>query len=303
MACFDSFKYQAKKCVRHSQRAVTLLRAITFRAKPPLARYLYLPPLQMLLAIAAPASEMPTAQSVVDGDKAPVAAVAPQYLSPAHSCVVLLHGLARTEHSMNKMAKALSLAGYFVVNQAYPSRKHPIQHLANVALTQAIAKCGAYPQLHFVTHSMGGILLRYYWQTQPIEKLRRVVMLGPPNRGSQVVDRLRNVPGFRLINGPAGLQLGTDKHSLPLQLGPAQGEVGIIAGSRSINWLLSLYLPNPDDGKVSVANTQLAEMKDHLVVKVSHPFLMRNKHVIAQVIYFLQQGKFKPQLEQRRQEP
>lgn len=217
----------------------------------------------------------------------------PKLVAPEKSCVILLHGLARSEQSMNKIAKALADAGYFVVNVAYPSRQYPIPHLARTTLPPAIAKCDRYKQLHFVTHSMGGILLRYYWQTQPISKLRRVVMLGPPNQGSQVVDRMRRVPGFKLINGPAGLQLGTDSNSIPQQLGPAKGEVGIIAGSRSINLLLSLYLPNPDDGKVSVANTKLAGMQDHLVVKVSHPFLMRNKKVIKQVEYFLQHGEFK----------
>ena len=217
----------------------------------------------------------------------------PAKQSEPEACVILLHGLARTAKSMNKLAAALKQNNYFVVNQGYPSRKYPIEKLAHIALPKALAKCEPHPVLHVVTHSMGAILLRYYLKGQAIDTLQRVVMLGPPNQGSQVVDKLCNVPGFRLLNGPAGLQLGTQTNSIPKQLGPAVGEVGIIAGSRSINWVLSQYLPNPDDGKVSVENTKLVGMKDHLVLKVSHPFLMSNQQAIAQVSYFLQHGKFK----------
>lgn len=82
--------------------------------------------------------------------------------------------------------------------------------------------------------------------------------MAPPNQGSQVVDSLRDVPGFKLINGKAGLQLGTDDKSIPAQLGPVKFELGVIAGSRTVNVLLSQFLPNPDDGKVSVQSTRVA---------------------------------------------
>ena len=98
---------------------------------------------------------------------------------------------------------------------------------------------------------MGGILVRQYLLLNTIENLGHVVMLGPPNKGSQVVDKLYKVPGFKLINGPAGMQLGTGELSVPNILGPANFKVGIIAGTRSINLILSSMLPNPDDGKVS----------------------------------------------------
>lgn len=118
-------------------------------------------------------------------------------------------------------------------------------------------------------------------------------MLGPPNKGSQVVDNLSNVPGYQFINGPAGLQLGTGKESLPNALGAVNYEVGVIAGTKSINLMLSQYLPNPDDGKVSVENTKLEGMKDHLTVPATHTFMMNNKKVIQQVLYFLEHGVFK----------
>jgi len=118
-------------------------------------------------------------------------------------------------------------------------------------------------------------------------------MLGPPNRGSQVVDKFSNVPGYYLINGPAGMQLGTEETSVPNQLGAANFDLGIIAGTRSINLILSSVLPNPDDGKVSVENTKLQGMADHISLPVTHPMMMNSKTVIDQVKYFLKEGRFK----------
>jgi hypothetical protein len=117
-------------------------------------------------------------------------------------------------------------------------------------------------------------------------------MLGPPNKGSEVVDRLKNIPGFEFINGPAGLALGTAKTSVPNSLGAVTYPVGVIAGSSTINPILSQMLPNPDDGKVSVESTKVEGMADHIIVPVSHTFLMRNDNVIKQVKAFLKTGAF-----------
>ncbi len=210
----------------------------------------------------------------------------------AKECVVLLHGLARTNRSMEKLAKALSDSGYYTINDGYPSTSDKIHKLAENAIAKAVTKCPEGATIHFVTHSMGGILVRQYMQLNTIKNIGRVVMLGPPNKGSHVVDRLHDVPGFSLINGPAGLQLGTGELGIPNQLGPANFEVGIIAGTRSINLILSTMLPNPDDGKVSVENTRLEGMSDHILLPVTHSFMMKNKGVISQVIYFLRHGVF-----------
>ena len=211
----------------------------------------------------------------------------------AQECVVLLHGLARGAGSMSKLADALSAKGYAVVNHGYDSTNHPIETLAEMAVPKALAECPAGATVHFVTHSMGGILVRQYLSSASIDKLGRVVMLGPPNQGSEVVDKLRGQALFRWLNGPAGLQLGTDAESVPKQLGPVEFELGVIAGTRSINLLLSTALPNPDDGKVSVASTRVEGMADHLALPVTHPLMMRNSGVIKQVLHFLEQGSFK----------
>lgn len=219
----------------------------------------------------------------------------------ASECVILLHGLARSASAMEKMERALTDAGYFVVNVDYLSRKHPIEILTPMVLPDTLEQCARQEasRIHFVTHSMGGILLRHYLHDQTIEQLGRVVMMGPPNQGSQVVDKLKSVPGFKAFNGPAGIQLGTGETDIPKKLGAVKFELGVIAGTRSINLFLSRYLPNPDDGKVSVENTKVDGMCALVTLPVSHPFLMKNKKVIAQTLSFLQSGTFTGESAQR----
>jgi len=218
--------------------------------------------------------------------------------SPAFSApeaVILLHGLCRTSHSMTKMERALTEAGYRVQNVDYPSRMASIQQLADDAIGKAVAGCqqeGA-AKIDFVTHSLGGILVRSYLSRHSLPPLGRVVMLAPPNQGSEVVDKLGGWRLFKWLNGPAGNELGTDTNSAPNQLGPVNYPVGIIAGDRSINWINSLLLiPGRDDGKVSIERTKLAGMSDHIVIHTAHPFIMKNREAIRQTIQFLRTGAF-----------
>ncbi len=213
----------------------------------------------------------------------------------AADCVVLLHGLARTSGSMDKMQQALNGAGFETANISYPSRKKMIADLASLAIPAGLEACRAkrdIEQIHFVTHSLGGILLRYYLEQNGIDELGRVVMLGPPNQGSEAVEGLGGVPGFDWLNGPAGRQLGKGDNSVPLQLGPADFELGIIAGSRTIDPITSSVLENPDDGRVSVEDTRLDGMDDFVVVEHSHAFMMRMREPIELTIRFLQTGTF-----------
>lgn len=208
--------------------------------------------------------------------------------------IILLHGLARTSRSMNKAAKLLAAYGYYIINVDYPSRSADISILAQKYIAQALKQCDVkgVKKIHFLTHSMGGILLRKFLASQTIDKLGRVVMLAPPNQGSEVVDKLGSWRLFYYLNGPAGLQLGTDNNSVPNQLGPVDFQLGVIAGSKTVNPLLSRLIPDINDGKVSVSRAQVAGMKDFIVMPYSHPFIMQRKAVIEQALHFIQQGCF-----------
>jgi len=211
-----------------------------------------------------------------------------------HEHVILLHGLGRTHWSMLRMARTLAASGYRVSNLRYPSHKRAIEYLATNHLSPTVQACrenGA-DRVHFVTHSLGAILVRYYLAKNKLDELGRVVMLAPPNAGSELADRLADLALFQFAGVPAGQQLGTSEDSLPNRLGPVDYPVGIIAGSRSMNPLLSLFIPGTNDGKVSVDRTRLPGMTDFLVVPYTHTMLMNRYRVIRQTRHFLRQGKF-----------
>ncbi len=207
--------------------------------------------------------------------------------------VVLLHGLARSAGSMHSMADYLQDHGFEVCNIDYPSRHHQIEILAAEFVVPAIQDCFATGSINFVTHSLGGIIVRQLAAEHDQINIGRVVMLAPPNQGSEVVDKLGNFGVFSWINGPAGQQLGTASDALPNQLGPADFELGIIAGNRSINLILSTLIPGSDDGKVAIKRTALDGMRDFLLVEQTHPFIMGGDEVQSQSLHFLQNGRFK----------
>jgi len=214
-------------------------------------------------------------------------------------CVILLHGLARTELSMQRMQRALERSGYFVVNVGYPSRDYKIEVLAPMAIGDGLDQCATNSGtsvVHFVTHSLGGILVRVYLADNTIDNLGRVVMLAPPNQGSVAVDELVQIPGFDWLNGPAGYQLGKGPESVPLSLGVPDFDFSVIAGDRTIDPITSAVLPNPDDGRVSVSDTRLEGMRDFAVVPVSHAMIMQDREVIRLVRNYLAHGSFDPEV-------
>ncbi len=207
--------------------------------------------------------------------------------------VVVLHGLGRSSMSMWLLANRLTQAGFEVHNYDYPSTEATIDQLVEM-LDGEVEECclSSNKPLHFVTHSLGGILVRAYIAHKRPNNLGRVVMLSPPNQGSQLVDELRDSPLFQWATGPAGQQLGTDPSPLPNRLGPADFEVGLITGSRSLNPLTSWLVTGEDDGKVSVESAQLEGMADFLVVPSTHTFIMNSSQVAREVVHFLEHGSF-----------
>lgn len=236
----------------------------------------------------------------------------PPATAPAPETVVLLHGLGLGGWAMHRLATALTRDGYRVVNLSYPSRSVPLETLARDWLPAQLAthRTADAPRLHFVTHSMGGILVRTWLAEQrragapAPANLGRVVMIAPPNQGSAVAQKLENFPPFRWFTDVNGRRLGTTPDSLPLTLGPwpfpsstplrdsTAGQLGVIAGDVSLNPLFSAWLGGPDDGKVTVASTHLAGETAHRVLSHSHTWLQWRADTHRAVSTFLRTGRF-----------
>ena len=204
--------------------------------------------------------------------------------------VILLHGLYHTRLSMRKMARRLNKTGRKTHNIGYPSTRFPLEDLAEMVRHQIFIKAGHGP-FDFVTHSMGGIVLRQIASTDP-EMVHRAVMLAPPNQGAVLVNRFRHMAIARFVMGPAGQQLAMDIDSKPHQLGPLPFPAGIIAGTRPDNPLSHLFIPPPEDGRVSVRNTRIDGMAGHMTVAHGHFYIMQKDEVIQQTIHFLDHGEF-----------
>ena len=211
---------------------------------------------------------------------------------PPRELVVLVHGLGRSERAMRPLGKRLEAAGYEVHALGYEStEKSPDALVAD--LGQQLASCCATAErLHFVTHSLGGILLRAQLAGRPLAGLGRVVMLAPPNHGSELADFLRRSNLLIALLGPTAGELGTGERSLPNRLPPASFEVGVIAGTDSWNPLGSRMIPGEDDGTVSVASARLDGMRDFLVLPVSHTAILRSGAAADQTLTFLRTGQF-----------
>jgi triacylglycerol lipase len=208
--------------------------------------------------------------------------------------VVLLHGLGRTALSMKRLEHYLKNHGYRVVNVSYPSTRFSVEQLSDNYLRRLLEKQTPDPaaRIHFVTHSMGGILLRQYLSHHSLTNLGRVVMLAPPNQGSEIIDHLKAGLLTRNLLGPAELELGTGENDLPKRLGPVHFQCGVIAGDRSLNPFLSALLPGPNDGKVAVGNARIEGMQDFLVLHSTHTWLMWRKWTLRQTVCFLESGHF-----------
>jgi hypothetical protein len=194
---------------------------------------------------------------------------------------------------MQTLAEGLRDRGFEPHNLDYPStRQTPEELLKSIAA--AVERCcaGESGRTHFVGHSLGAILIRALLAEDPPPTLGRVVLLAPPNRGSEIVDTFGEYAIFEAILGPTAVELGTDEGSLPNNLPAPDYELGIIAGNQSLSPIGSVLLPGDDDGTVRIEATRVEGARDFLVVEATHTFIMSEPEVIRQVVHFLKVGMF-----------
>lgn len=208
--------------------------------------------------------------------------------------VVLLHGLGRTDRSMRSLAESLRQAGYATCNQGYPSRSASLPQLAGYA-ANAVERMRqeGYGTVHLVTHSMGGIMARYWLQQGRLPGKGRLVMLSPPNHGSEVIDAFGRYQWFQRLMGPAAMELATDDEAMVNQMSHVNAvPVGILTGERSSDPWFNFLFDGKHDGKVSVESARLSEAQGFRVVDSGHTFIMNDPEVRFLVAFFLTNGFF-----------
>ncbi len=214
--------------------------------------------------------------------------------------VVLLHGLAESPLTMASLELALRQAGYDVFNQAYPSTTATIEKLTDAYVKPLFPKFANAPRVHFVTHSLGGVLLHYALQDNQPANLGRVVMTAPGLHGSEALETYRHIWLFRMLFGPAAYQSGTQSDAFAKCLKQeATYDLGVISGCVSLDPVANLFIPWPHDGKISVERTKIVGLKDHLVLPTSHDMIPSDPAAIAQTLRFLRVGSFFHLLQRR----
>ena len=205
--------------------------------------------------------------------------------------VVVLHGLGRGKSAMRRLANSLEAAGYRAIRIGYDSlRDSPEEILKDIG--QKIDSCclGKSPNLHFVGHSLGGLLIRAYLAKYKPANRGHVVLIGTPNNGTKIVDKLRDNWWFQML-GPMAQKLGTDANGFSKTLGPPDYPVGVIAGRKAGKDNEAL-VPGEDDGLVSIESTKIKGMSDFVIVEAGHSALRYDKNVVRHVVSFLKTGRF-----------
>ncbi len=205
--------------------------------------------------------------------------------------VILLHGLWRGWHAMEPLARELHRAGFSTVNIPYPSTRLPLEILAE-RLRREIASSTENQPLHFITHSLGGILLRLMLASEVPWCTGRVVMLAPPNAGSEIVDWANHHPPLQHLLGPAGAALGCEGILRDLPHLPAAIEAAVIMGKRSSIPFFRKLLRHDNDGIVSAENGRLPGLKGFSVIDADHTFIQLHPETLRLAIPFLKNGEW-----------
>ncbi|NQZ14647.1 MAG: alpha/beta hydrolase [Alphaproteobacteria bacterium] len=212
--------------------------------------------------------------------------------------VVLLHGIARTSSSMNSIESMLQKDGYTTLNITYPSKKKDLNGLAEYLKKEHLIDSlwKDYSHIHVITHSMGGLVARRYFDRYkndiPKDKLGKIIMLAPPNKGSKIADIMQTLLPYKWYYGPSGSELTTEvQRDIKSDI---YYDLGVIAGTKEWPYFVAAFvIPGKSDGRVSVNNTKIKGMTDFLTVNGTHTFIMNKPEVHSQILYFLRHSKFK----------
>jgi pimeloyl-ACP methyl ester carboxylesterase len=204
--------------------------------------------------------------------------------------VVLLHGLGRSEAAMWLLAARIEAAGFAVVRIDYDSLGDPPERIVAAVSRQIDACCKPSAQpVHFVGHSLGGLIIRAYLAKNQLRALGRVVLIATPNAGTPLVDAYRD-SWWMVLAGPTAKSLGTGPYSFPNSLPAPDYPVGVIAGVREARFVD--LIPGDDDGLVPMESTKVVGMADFVIVESNHPLMRYSREVADQTISFLRTGKF-----------
>ena len=202
---------------------------------------------------------------------------------------VLVHGIIRSSKSLGKMQKRLEKEGYTVVPFDYPSTRASIPQSAEY-LQSVIDSLDGIEQIDFVVHSMGGLIVRQLVGKKNDKRYKRMVMLGVPNHGAVLADKLKKVGLYKLLYGPAGQQLVSDKNGLIDKLPTPEFEFAVIAGAKGTLKGYNPIIPGDDDGTVAVSSTRLAGAADFMTIRALHSFMMADEDAIEATTCFLKKG-------------
>lgn len=205
--------------------------------------------------------------------------------------MVLLHGLWRGWRAMEPLARALGREGFSTLNLPYPSTRLPIPTLVGRIKSEITT---AFPEqpVHFVTHSLGGILIRALLAEESSVLPGRIVMLAPPNGGSEIVDWSARHPLVRRLLGPAGRSLGSRGFASQLPDLPPDADVAVIMGDRCSLPLFARLLEDRNDGIVSASKGRIAGLKEFAVIHADHTFIQMHPDAVRLTTGFLKTGNW-----------
>ena len=202
--------------------------------------------------------------------------------------VILLHGLWRSLWAMDPMAKHLNQQGYHTINIPYPSFRKTIDELVDF-VHEAVQLYAGNRRVHFVTHSLGGIIARNLLPAIPPEQTGRVVMLAPPNQGSEIIDWIEHCPPLRATLGPAGKELGTNQIDAPPI--PNHTDTAVVMGKRSSIPFFRTFLDTENDGIVSVQKGKVDGMNEFHIINSDHTFIVTEPEVMQLTSAYLRDGR------------